>query len=114
MQEEQETLNENRELEGLVAVVTGAARNIGRAIALDLGLSQATADAIRAMDEHWDGGGQPAGLRGHEIPLDRIRGWLDEQVASGLLFADGGTFVALATSAVPIKMFDPPAEEPVA
>ncbi len=41
----------------------------GAAIALDLGLSRATAEAIRAMDEHWDGGGLPAGLRGHDIPL---------------------------------------------
>ena len=41
----------------------------GAAIALDLGLSPATAAAIRAMDEHWDGGGMPAGLRGDEIPL---------------------------------------------
>jgi len=41
----------------------------GAAIALDLGLSAATAEAIRAMDEHWDGGGQPHGLRGDEIPL---------------------------------------------
>ncbi len=28
-----------------------------------------TAEAIRALDEHWDGGGQPRGLRGEEIPL---------------------------------------------
>lgn len=41
----------------------------GAAIALDLGLSQATAAAIRSMDEHWDGGGQPARLRGDAIPL---------------------------------------------
>ena len=41
----------------------------GAAIALDLGLSRATADAIRAMDEHWDGGGQPARLRRDAIPL---------------------------------------------
>jgi len=41
----------------------------GAAIALDLGLSRETAEAIRAMDEHWDGGGQPAGLRRDEIPL---------------------------------------------
>ncbi len=41
----------------------------GAAIALDLGLSSATAEAIRAMDEHWDGGGLPAGRRGHDIPL---------------------------------------------
>ncbi len=41
----------------------------GAAIALDLGLSRATAEAIRAMDEHWDGGGQPARLRRDDIPL---------------------------------------------
>ena len=41
----------------------------GAAIALDLGLSRETAEAIRARDEHWDGGGQPARLRRDEIPL---------------------------------------------
>lgn len=41
----------------------------GAAIALDLGLSRETAEAIRAMDEHWDGGGQPARRRRDEIPL---------------------------------------------
>jgi ribosomal peptide maturation radical SAM protein 1 len=44
----------------------------------------------------------------HQVPPDRIRDWLDELVTSGMLFADDGTFVALATSAVPIKMFDRP------
>jgi putative nucleotidyltransferase with HDIG domain len=34
-----------------------------------LGLHAQTAEAIRALDEHWDGGGQPRGLRGEEIPL---------------------------------------------
>ena len=41
----------------------------GAEIALMLGLELETADAIRALDEHWDGGGQPRGLRGEEIPL---------------------------------------------
>lgn len=41
----------------------------GAAIALDLGFPDATADAIRTLDEHWDGRGQPAGLRGEAIPL---------------------------------------------
>jgi putative nucleotidyltransferase with HDIG domain len=41
----------------------------GAAIALMLGLEFETADAIRALDEHWDGGGQPRGLRAQEIPL---------------------------------------------
>jgi HD-GYP domain-containing protein (c-di-GMP phosphodiesterase class II) len=41
----------------------------GAAIARLLGLSDRSAEAIRALDEHWDGRGQPAGLRGEEIPL---------------------------------------------
>ena len=41
----------------------------GAEIALKLGFSPATAEAIRALDEHWDGHGQPEGLRGTEIPL---------------------------------------------
>jgi HD-GYP domain-containing protein (c-di-GMP phosphodiesterase class II) len=41
----------------------------GAEIALLLGLESETAEAIRALDEHWDGAGQPRGLRGEEIPL---------------------------------------------
>jgi hypothetical protein len=41
----------------------------GAQIARNLGFSEATAEAIRALDEHWDGHGQPLGLRGEEIPL---------------------------------------------
>jgi putative nucleotidyltransferase with HDIG domain len=41
----------------------------GAEIALKLGFSSATAEAIRALDEHWDGHGQPRGLKGSEIPL---------------------------------------------
>ena len=41
----------------------------GAEIATKLGFSEATADAIRALDEHWDGHGQPLGLRGTEIPI---------------------------------------------
>ena len=41
----------------------------GANIARELGVSEPTAQAIRAMDEHWDGGGYPDGLRGEEIPL---------------------------------------------
>src|SRR5829696_1985157 len=41
----------------------------GAEIALLIGLSVETAEAIRALDEHWDGRGQPRGLRGEEIPL---------------------------------------------
>src|SRR5829696_4467840 len=41
----------------------------GAEIAVLLGLTEATAEAIRALDEHWDGRGQPRALRGEEIPL---------------------------------------------
>ena len=41
----------------------------GAEIARMLGFSDATAEAIRALDEHWDGRGQPRGLHGTEIPL---------------------------------------------
>jgi HD-GYP domain-containing protein (c-di-GMP phosphodiesterase class II) len=40
----------------------------GAEVARKLGFSEATAEAIRALDEHWDGRGQPRGLRGAEIP----------------------------------------------
>jgi putative nucleotidyltransferase with HDIG domain len=41
----------------------------GASIATRLGFPAETADAIRALDEHWDGAGQPIGLRGSGIPL---------------------------------------------
>ena len=41
----------------------------GAEIALLAGLSSESAEGIRALDEHWDGRGQPRGLRGEEIPL---------------------------------------------
>jgi len=47
----------------------------GAEIARTLGFSKDTSQAIRAMDEHWDGGGYPDGLKGAEIPvLARIVG----------------------------------------
>jgi HD-GYP domain-containing protein (c-di-GMP phosphodiesterase class II) len=41
----------------------------GADIARMLELSDDTAAAIRALDEHWDGRGVPLGLRGEQIPL---------------------------------------------
>jgi HD-GYP domain-containing protein (c-di-GMP phosphodiesterase class II) len=41
----------------------------GAEIAYLLGFEEETAEAIRALDEHWDGNGQPRGLRGEDIPL---------------------------------------------
>jgi putative nucleotidyltransferase with HDIG domain len=41
----------------------------GAAIVTKLGFPQATAEAVRSLDEHWDGNGHPDGKRGGEIPL---------------------------------------------
>jgi HD-GYP domain-containing protein (c-di-GMP phosphodiesterase class II) len=41
----------------------------GAEIAHRLGLAPEVASAIRSLDEHWDGGGYPEGLRGTAIPL---------------------------------------------
>ena len=41
----------------------------GAEIAAGLGFPRGTADAIRALDEHWDGSGHPQGIRGDAIPL---------------------------------------------
>jgi HD-GYP domain-containing protein (c-di-GMP phosphodiesterase class II) len=49
--------------------VIGTRCERGAEIARMLELPPATQDAIRALDEHWDGCGQPAGLRGEQIPL---------------------------------------------
>lgn len=47
----------------------------GADIASMLGLGAKASAAIRALDEHWDGGGQPYGTRGQNIPvLGRILG----------------------------------------
>jgi len=47
----------------------------GAEIARRLGLPEETAEAIHALDEHWDGRGHPEGLRGPAIPfLARIAG----------------------------------------
>jgi putative nucleotidyltransferase with HDIG domain len=41
----------------------------GAKIARQLLLPELTANAIHSLDEHWDGGGHPDGLSGHQIPL---------------------------------------------
>lgn len=41
----------------------------GAQIAGMMGFSRAVSEGIQSLDEHWDGGGRPAGLRGTEIPL---------------------------------------------
>jgi putative nucleotidyltransferase with HDIG domain len=60
----------------------------GAAIARMIGLSDAVVEAIRAMDEHWDGGGYPYQLRGDRTPLlARVIGLA--QVAE-IFWSDGG------------------------
>ncbi|MDZ7800130.1 MAG: HD domain-containing phosphohydrolase [Trueperaceae bacterium] len=41
----------------------------GADIARELGFPAATSEAIRALDEHWDGGGHPYGLAREAIPM---------------------------------------------
>ncbi|MBB5058518.1 putative nucleotidyltransferase with HDIG domain [Granulicella aggregans] len=41
----------------------------GAKIVAKIGLGQATAEAVRCLDEHWDGTGYPSGWRGERIPL---------------------------------------------
>ena len=41
----------------------------GADIARKMRFSEPVADGIKNLDEHWDGGGKPLGLRGVEIPI---------------------------------------------
>ncbi|KIC19123.1 MULTISPECIES: HD-GYP domain-containing protein [unclassified Leisingera] len=43
--------------------------NRGAAIARQMRFSEDVAEGIACLDEHWDGGGQPLGLKGEAIPL---------------------------------------------
>jgi HD-GYP domain-containing protein (c-di-GMP phosphodiesterase class II) len=65
----------------------------GAEIALKLGLSRETAEGIRTLDEHWDGGGQPRGLRGREIPM--IGRVLCLAQTAEIFFADAGVDAAV-------------------
>jgi putative nucleotidyltransferase with HDIG domain len=51
------------------AALIGARCQRGAEIARSIGLNDAVADAIRDLDEHWDGGGFAAGRKGEEISI---------------------------------------------
>jgi len=51
------------------AEVIGARCERGAEIVRQIGMSEATAQAIRSLDEHWNGAGYPDGRKGNEIPL---------------------------------------------
>ena len=51
------------------AELIGARCQRGAQIARSLGLSEAVAEAIHSLDEHWDGGGYAEGRKGEEISL---------------------------------------------
>ncbi len=78
----------------------------GADIARELGMSEASAVAIRCMDEHWDGGGYPEGLRRDRIPLHaRIMGLA--QVVE-IFWALGGPDAALNVAGERVgRWFDP-------
>jgi HD-GYP domain-containing protein (c-di-GMP phosphodiesterase class II) len=66
----------------------------GADIALQLGFSDTVSDAVRNLDEHWDGRGRPQRLKGDKIPLgSRIA--LLAQVAE-VFFQIGGSAAAVA------------------
>lgn len=65
-----------RRLAALAALGPDAGRELfqircsrGAEIARRVGVGDDVAQAIHDMDEHWDGGGYPRGLKGHQIPL---------------------------------------------
>lgn len=78
----------------------------GARVAHKLGMSSETANAIRSLDEHWDGAGQPEGLLGSNIPLlAQIRNIAQNlEVVEQLTGRDGAIAVLVERSG---RWFDP-------
>ena len=55
--------------EGTMDHLTRARCTRGAQIALKLGFGSAVAEAVRNVDEHWDGKGAPQKMKGEEIPI---------------------------------------------
>jgi HD-GYP domain-containing protein (c-di-GMP phosphodiesterase class II) len=69
-------LTKARHIRALAAEGSDGARELtalrcerGADVARKVGMDEATAEAIAALDEHWDGRGYPAGVAGDAIPL---------------------------------------------
>src|SRR5262249_25804001 len=68
----------------------------GADIVMKLGLGIGTAEAGRSLDEHWDGGGQPRGLSGSEIPLLSRIACLAQVIEQYLVSESVGVALAVA------------------
>lgn len=78
----------------------------GAEIVLQLGLGGRAAEAVRSLDEHWDGGGEPRGLSGDEIPmLSRIAGLA--QVVERYLVSDNVEAAMQVAAERSGRWFDP-------
>lgn len=78
----------------------------GADIARMLEFPDQTAEAIRALDEHWDGRGHPHGLRGDDIPLlGRIMGLA--QTVEVFFTAHGPSAACAMARARSARWFDP-------
>jgi putative nucleotidyltransferase with HDIG domain len=78
----------------------------GADIALRLGFPAPTAEAIRSLDEHWNGGGYPRGLAGEAIPL-LARVCNVAQVAEVFLAAHGPAGAVAVARERAGRWFDP-------
>ncbi|WP_237061045.1 HD-GYP domain-containing protein [Loktanella sp. M215] len=65
----------------------------GADIAARMRFSTAVQDGVRCLDEHWDGGGRPAGLAGEAIPLNARIALLSQVV--DIFHSSGGRAAAL-------------------
>lgn len=78
----------------------------GAEIAEQLGFSRTVCDAIRGLDEHWDGSGHPHHRRGTDIPLFSRVALLSQVVE--VFFAEGGVPAAMrAVRGRKGRWFDP-------
>ncbi len=68
----------------------------GASLARLMGLSEKTAEAIRSLDEHWDGNGNSEGLKGREIPIFSRVMLFSQTLEVFLETADGETALRVA------------------